>query len=35
MRHERVDGAGTDGTLAALTPFKRRIRLLSVPDGGI
>lgn len=30
-----VDGASTDGTLAALAPFKRRIRLVSEPDRGI
>jgi glycosyltransferase involved in cell wall biosynthesis len=30
-----IDGASTDGTLAALAPFKRRIRLLSEPDKGI
>jgi glycosyltransferase involved in cell wall biosynthesis len=30
-----IDGASSDGTLAALAPFKRRIRLLSEPDQGI
>lgn len=30
-----VDGASTDGTLAALAPFASRIRLLSEPDQGI
>jgi glycosyltransferase involved in cell wall biosynthesis len=30
-----IDGASTDATLAALKPFKRRIRLVSEADGGI
>jgi glycosyltransferase len=30
-----IDGASTDGTLAALKPFRRRIRLVSAPDRGI
>lgn len=30
-----IDGASTDGTLAALAPFKRRVRLVSAPDDGI
>jgi glycosyltransferase involved in cell wall biosynthesis len=30
-----VDGASSDGTLKALAPFKRRIRLISEPDRGI
>jgi glycosyltransferase involved in cell wall biosynthesis len=30
-----VDGASSDGTLAALAPFKGRIRLQSEPDKGI
>jgi glycosyltransferase involved in cell wall biosynthesis len=30
-----IDGASTDGTLKALAPFKRRIRLVSEPDKGI
>src|ERR1700722_5120909 len=30
-----VDGGSTDGTLAALEPYKGRIRLLSEPDLGI
>ena len=30
-----IDGASTDGTLEALAPFKRRIRLFSAPDAGL
>ncbi|HTB22805.1 MAG TPA: glycosyltransferase family 2 protein [bacterium] len=30
-----IDGASTDGTLAALKPMRRRIRLFSEPDSGI
>jgi glycosyltransferase involved in cell wall biosynthesis len=30
-----IDGASTDGTLAALAPFRRRARIVSAPDAGL